>query len=215
MQSIVFSQNNNSNINSKFTKNSLFLFNTFEDGTAYFDDGGIAKARCNYNVVYDELCYIKNSEILVISNTNELDSIKIGNALFRYLDSKIFETIHQGKISIFLNRKANVPSENPTGAYGTESNTSAVTKHTSIYSNYGAMAGDHVNMHNENDFEIKVDYKFYLLIDNNLILATKGQINKTFKSHKSEIKSYIKENNIDLQNIEDLTKLTTFLEKLL
>jgi len=210
IQNVGFCQDDPSNVNNRFTKKSLFLFNAFEDGIAYFDDGGIAKAKCNYNVVNNEFCYIKNSNIFVISNTDELDSVQIGSKVFRYIDNKILETINSGKIFIFLNRKANVSSNTPSGAYGTESNTSAVSKKTSIYSH---KSGEYVNIQDDNDLEISVSEKLYLLVNNELILATKTQINKKFKIHKSAIKSFMKENNINLNNKNDLLKLVSFLEK--
>lgn len=213
IQYIGFCQDDNSNINARYTKQSLFLFNTFEEGIAYFDDGGIAKAKYNYNVVYNEFCYIDNSKILVVSNVDELDSIQIGNRIFRHIDNKILETIKSGKISIFLSRKANIPSDKPSGAYGTESNTSAVTKKTSIYSNYGSIVGEYANIQSENNLEISVSENLHLLINNELILAAKLQIYKYFKNNKTEIKDFIKRNDINLHEINDLESLASFLEK--
>ncbi|MFP4024120.1 MAG: hypothetical protein ACLFVR_06295 [Thiohalospira sp.] len=210
MQNFGFCQDKNSEINNRFTEQSLFLFNSFEEGIAFFKDGGIAKANYNYNVVNNEFCYLKNSNILIISNIEELDSIIIGDKIFYYIDNKILETICSNGITVFLNRKANIPSNAPSGAYGTPSNTSSVSKKTSYYSD---RSGDYVNLHNENDQEIPVSEKLYLLIDDELIFATKIRIYKKFKDHKSNIKSFIKENNINLQNRKDLIELASFLEK--
>ena len=210
IQNLGFCQDVTSDINTRFTEQSLFLFNSFEDGTAFFKDGGIAKAKYNYNVVNNEFCYLKNSKIFVISNIEELDSIKIGNKTFYYIDNKILETIYADGITVFLYRKANIPSNTPSGAYGASSNTSSVSKKTSYYSD---RRGDYVNLHNENDVEIPISEKLYLFIDDELIFATKFRINRKFKDHKSDIKNFIKENNINLKNRKDLIELASFLEK--
>lgn len=202
-------------INTRFTDNSVFYFNSFENGIAYFNDGGISKANFNYNVVYNDICYIDNKQILVINNPEELDSIKIENKIFRYIDGRVFETISSGKIPVLLGRKPDLSTEKPSGAYGTESTTSAASKKTSFYTNATNYEGDHCNIGNEEDREIPILEKYYMLIDNELVLATKTQINKQFKNNKSDIKNFINENNINIRDKKDLVSLASFLEKLL
>ncbi|MGE0090100.1 MAG: hypothetical protein AB7S50_11590 [Bacteroidales bacterium] len=209
----MLAQEKDGDINTRFTKNSLFLFNSFKDGVAYFNDGGIAKAKFNYNIVNNEICYINNNQIFVISNTEELTYVQINNKIFKYINHKIYETVNDGKISILLSRSANVPSENPSGAYGTPSNTSAVTKKTSFYLQIGASGGEHVNFPDEKDETISVKENLYFLIGNDLVLAKRNQIIKKFKSQKSEIINFIEENNFDFQDKNDLIELAAYLER--
>ena len=200
-------------INSRFTENSMFLFNSFIDGEAYYNDEGISKGIFNYNVVYEEISFIKENQILTISNSSELDSIRIGNKSFLHKDKKIYEIISSGKIKVLLYRKPDLSSSKPTGAYGTSSNTSSVSKKTSFYTGKAMFGGEHINIQDKSDTEIPILKKIYLLINNELILASKSQIYKRFNDHKTEIKTYISEKNIDLQEKNDLIKLTVFLEK--
>ncbi len=207
----LFSQENI--YNNKFTDNSMFLFNSFEDGEAYFNDGGISKAKFNYNVVYEEICFVKGSQILTISNSSTLDSIRIGNASFLQINKKVYEIISFDKIKVLLYRKPNLSSSKPSGAYGTSSTTASVSKKTSFYTGRGIWGGEHCNIHNESDTGIPILKKIYLLINNELILASKSQINKRFKDHKTEIKSFVLDNSINFQNTKDIIELTKYLGK--
>lgn len=200
-------------INSRFTKNSMFLFNSFMDGEAYYNDGGISKGILNYNVVYEEISFIKENQILSLSNSSELDSIRIGNKSFLYINKKIYEIMSYGKIKVLFYRKPDLSSSKPAGAYGTSSTTASVSKKTSVYTGKGIWGGKHCNIQNESDTKIPVLKKIYLLINNELILASKPQILRQFKNHKTEIKSFISENSINFQDKNDLIKLTVFLEK--
>ncbi|HAF29930.1 MAG TPA: hypothetical protein DCG75_12885 [Bacteroidales bacterium] len=211
---IIIANAQEENINTRFSENSMFLFNSFEEGVAYFNDEGISKSKFNYNVVYNDLCYINNTQILVITNVEELDSIKIGSKAFIWKNKKTYERVSSGKISVLLSRKAKLSSNKPSGAYGTESTTSAVSKKTSFYTGKGIWGGENCNLNNITDIEIPIIENFYLLINDEIVLATKSKINKYFKNHKDSIKEFINKNSINLKDKNDLIVFTKFLETL-
>lgn len=207
----ILSQNN---YNKRFTENSFFLLNSFHKGIAYFNNGGKSEAKYNYNVVYDKVCFIKNDQIYEISNHSELDSIKINNLTLYCFDEKNYELIVPGEIKILLYRKANFSSPAPEGAYGTSSNTASVSRKTSLYTGKGLYGGENVNIQNKSDSEIPIVKKYYFQVGDELILATKNQVNKYYKNNKTEIKEFIKENKIDFQDINGLKSLISFLKNL-
>jgi len=208
-QSFIFSQEN---FNKRFTNNSLFLLNSFKKGTVFFKSGSKSEGKFNYNVVYDKICFIKNNQIYNISNHTEIDSVIFDDLTFYCFNEKNYELIASGKIDILLYRKANLSSEESEGAYGTSSNTASVSKKTSLYTGKGVYGGENINLQNQSDSEISIINKYYFQFNDKLNPANKYQIYKYYKKNKSEIKQFIKKNNIDFQNISDLKSLVEFLE---
>ena len=214
IQNLGYSQENNNSINERYTQNSLFLFNSFQNGIAYFNDNRITKCSYTYNVVYDNICYLKDKQIYELTNISKLDSIKINDVTLICNQEKIYEVLSNGKIKTLLQRKANLSASKPEGAYGTSSNTSAVSKKTSINTGKGIWGGERCNIQNESDKETPIANKFFLLINYNLFPAMKLSVNKYFKDQKSEIKTFLSENNINFHKSDDVLKLNKFLGSL-
>lgn len=209
-------ENDNSDINTKYTTHSLFLLNSFQEGIAYFKNGKVSEGMFNYNVVYDKICYIRDNKIYEITNTNDLDSVKINKIKFYCTKDKNYEIIKSGEIKILLQRKANLNTSERTGTYGTRSNNAVVGDRKNIYYE-DIQGGRFVNIDSDSDSEseIPVTEKYYFLVKDNLFSAKKMKTLKNFSDHKTEIKEFLKKNNIDFNNTTDLIKLTSYLKNLI
>ena len=99
---------------------------------------------------------MKDDQIFEISNPDELDSVLISDITFYCNQEKVYEVLRKGEVKVLLQRKANLSASKPEGAYGTSSNTSSVSKKTSIYTGKGIWGGEHCNIQSESDTEIPI-----------------------------------------------------------
>ncbi|MFO7842667.1 MAG: hypothetical protein R6V16_02555 [Bacteroidales bacterium] len=211
-------------INSKYTLNSQYLYDQFLRGKVYHKNGTENETMLNYNVLNDEIHFFKHSNVKAFE-TEKLSKVIIKGNVFVPYKKKIYEVIGGNKINIYINRKPElwVLNESP-GAYGQSS--------VNNMRDYSIELGQALanldltlkaaNFRKKSDKEIPVYNHFFFSEKNNtqnneinnMQSLTRRRILKNFNNNKKEIKSYIKENNIDLKTIEDLKRLQTFIDNL-
>jgi hypothetical protein len=69
-----------------------------------------------------------------------------------------------------------------------------------------------INAPKDDQKEIPVHHKYYLMFQEEVEPATKGRIKRMFRNNKKELKTYFKEHDIDFENISDLKRLTDHLK---
>lgn len=201
-------------VNDNFTDKSQYFFDKFHKGKVYYEDGKVVEARLNYNVVLEEIHFLQNLKIKKFEDRRKIKKVKIGNYLFYRGDGKIFQTAYGKSDLMLLKRREadlSVIQENK-GAYGMRSSTSATSRYTSIIqSNEISAVSYTVNFEEKSTKEVPVEAKFYLKYGEGFDYANKRRFYRYFRDHKKEIKSFIKENDLKLDDKkEDYIKLINY-----
>lgn len=200
--------------NKTYTLNAQYLYNQFQKGVIESNQGSQLNASLNYNVVNETVHFLKNGQILSISEPETIKKVTIASKEFVPIGNKFYELVNNNTINLLLRREPNLRVLNKkTGGYGMDVVTgSAETMDTY---NEGGVIGSrthHINNPEKGDKEIPIDEKFYLEYKGKLAVASVGQIKSLFNVPRKELKNYIKEQKIDLDNISDLKRLTIYLE---
>lgn len=106
-----------------------YLFDSFEDGSVYFEDGKKSVGKFNYNLLVDEIHFIdQNNEIKALDEQKNITHITIGKRLFRYSPRIGYtEEIVSGNATLLLKRSVKIIKETSyTGAYGTTTHSTNV-----------------------------------------------------------------------------------------
>lgn len=211
----IFSQEKNCDINTQFTQNAQFFFNSFQKGTVVFENSTKTSTKLNYNVVSNNIYYIDNEKIYVLSPEN-VKYIFICNKKFYPLNNKVYELIYNKKIQILTEREVSWEEfQKRKGAYGAKSPNTVGTNLN--YIDLTNIAEDQtylVNLKDNEDKEITVNLNFKIKYGNNLYSTSKRSFYKIYPNYKKEIQQYIKDNNLNLNQNSDLIKLANYCDNL-
>ncbi|MBK0380117.1 hypothetical protein [Mucilaginibacter segetis] len=190
---------------------SPFVFSKFISGTVLQKDGGVVKALLDYNTITQEMMFDNNGKKLV------LDKETIGNIDTLYFDSRkfiparavFFERLTNTPVTLYIQYKNKAVNSKATIGAGGGSNNSIggfigvkQTKGTT-YVDYDMTLPENYELKSENVFWLQKKGVFYEA-------SNLKKVEKLFSEKSSQIESFVKENNIDLNKIEDFKKLIVF-----
>ncbi|MEE4198073.1 MAG: hypothetical protein V2I54_10545 [Bacteroidales bacterium] len=210
------SQEKNCDINTQFTQNAQFLFNSFQKGTVVFENNTQTSALLNFNVVSNNIYYVENEKFYVL-NPESVDYVSICNKKFYSYNNKVYELIYNKKFQLLAGREVNWEElQGREGAYGAKSpNTVGSNLSTIDVTNISEDHSYLVNLRdNEEDKEITLSLIFKIKYGNNFYSTSKRSFYKIYPDHKKEIKQYIKDNNLNLNQKSDLIKLANYCDEL-
>jgi len=206
-----FSQEKNCDINTQFTQNAQFLFNSFQKGIVVFENNTQTSAILNYNILSNDIYYIDNEKFYVLS-PESLDHVFICNKKFYSYNNKVYELIYNKKLQILVGREVSWEEfQGREGAYGAKSpNTVGSNLNTLDVTNISEDHSYLVNLRDNEDKEITINLNFKIKYGNNFYSTSKRSFYKIYPNHKKKIKQYIKDNNLNLNRKSDLIKLANY-----
>lgn len=193
-------------------KKTPFLFDKFEKGTLFFKDGTRGESLFNYNTVDEKLVFISpDSAVMEIANPSKTTIAKIGERVFEHVrNGMYYERIEVAPNTLLYVRwHSTMLSEGKAGAYGTKSTASSVESKSSMYgtSGYAELSvNESFAVKSKNNYFMKVKNKFKNVTDVSSFV-------KLFKENKEDVEKYIKEENIDWGNLEDVKKTVAYCSK--
>jgi len=195
----------------KYQKISPFLFEEFLEAEVFFKDGSRYIETMNYNLLSGKFCFIdsKTREIQDVSNPQDIALVKLAGRVF-YQEKKGVVEVVPITPPLFVQYKALIRKESNRGAYGTTSETSSI--HT-----YGGFTvnGSRYELRKE-ELVIGKRYQHYWLEKNGKRKAFKNfkQFLKLYPEHKVALEQFIKENQLDIDNVEHVKVLCVHAESL-
>ena len=160
----------------------------------------------NYDAGKHCIMYQQNGEDMILTNTQSVDSMKIGNDGFCRIRNKFYQVISypEGKLLIDWNlNKVNVGYK---GAYGTVSQARSQSINLSLMEGqeYSASKPD-----SQQDVYKTRNNNKYLLLKNGKLNAfsNKKSLLKQFTSKQKEVEDIIKMHNTDFTKAEDIITL--------
>ena len=203
--------------NNDFSTQQQYYFDDYQKAEIYTkEQQRTTQLKLNYNVLLDEMHYVKNDTKLRVGNIQDIEFIKFASDIFVIFKKEYYRLVYAGEMNkIYLQMDPdlsvlNKPSE---GAYGTSNATSSAKRMSAIEERtYFLTILSEVSK--DQEIKIPVNERLYIYHEDELVALTKRNIYKLYPNYKKEIKNYIKAEDISLRNEEQVQLLFEFCSKL-
>ena len=167
----------------------------------FFKDGSKYKETMNYNLLTNKFCFIEktSNKIQEVTNPEDILSVKIDGRAFYQENNYAIEVLPTNP-PLFVQYKAHIRKEADKGGYGSTSETTAVRTFAGI--NADGMRYDF----STEALIVGKRYQHYWLEKDGKRKAFKNfkQFLKIYSKHKEELQQYIKENQLEFDNVEHI-----------
>ena len=187
------------------------LFPQFESGTVVLKNRMQSSVLINYNLLQQEMLF-QDTDSVIQTFADALDVLVVivGKRRFFPISSggMFYEEIQAGKGSFFIQHKANMLSEGKASAYGGYSQTSSITSYSSLSS---SSTGTVYKLNIDEKFRIKKDNFYYLQIGKSYKRFNSAKsLGKLFKGKGLQIEEFAKEQSVNFNNIDDITRIVEY-----
>jgi hypothetical protein len=194
-------------------KNPLpqFLFPSFIKGVVKMKSSDSYSAMFNYNMVDEEMIFNNKGQYLALDNINSVDTIFIGIRKFVPAQKVFYEVITTGTVSLYIQHKCKYATEGSATAYGLTSKTNANESFSHI------KGGNQIRTLDLPDNVVVTPELIYWAKVNDEMkkFTSERQFLKLFPAKETELKDYIKKNEIEIEKREDLIKLGNYCNEIL
>ena len=181
-----------------------FVCPKFQSGYVVFVDGGASRAPLNISTIEQRVYFINpDGETQILSNEDQVKRVSILNRTFlksRYGYVELLKVV--GEAGIGAVRRVSFLETEKKGAFGSTSQTTAVTTVNSVFED-GVMYT--LSVDQNTPFIYKVIP--YLLKNDKVLISNKKNLQKCFPEKKSAIEEYLGQHSVDFENIEDMLAL--------
>ncbi|MBW6497421.1 MAG: hypothetical protein K0B09_03450 [Bacteroidales bacterium] len=198
----------------------VFLYPELMDAVIVTKDGRTSQAKLNYSMLLDEM-HMQTRRGIQAVETNNLKNLEIGSATFIHRGEEgYFEVLSEGRFPLLMKRQIRV-SAMPVrrGAYGGTDYTSAIDLAASIATNSGGDFNREIFLDNPSgqEMDITLRYSDYFVIEKSgqlIRLNNQRQLLRDFPEYRNELRDFIRSENINFSNQQDLVKLVNFMEEM-
>lgn len=191
-----------------------YLYPEFRDGTVYFDGGSTQNAKFNVHMLHTALHYIELG-IIKEALPHDIDSIRIGKDLFRYVNGIPMRVIARGTSGYVAERlSANFASAlEGSGAYGMPASTISKTDLSSLEVSGGTNQNHMLLLQNKDQGKIAdIEKDYFLITEDNVYPASRKEIlDRIPAERRDSVISFIKKNKIKWKNPDSLVLIADFL----
>lgn len=194
-------------------KETPFLLDVFEQGVLTYKDGSKSEGLFNYNTVSEKMVFVaEDSTVMQIANPSSLLVARIGDRFFEQVKNGVFyeRIVVDNDLFLYVRWHSEMFSEGKTGPYGMKNTSSSVESKTSMYTPSGftgLSVDESYIVKAKNFYYVKNKGKFRNVTkESNFIKLFKGQ-------NATDVKSFIKNKNLDWNNVEDVKKALLFASK--
>jgi hypothetical protein len=202
-----------SDISKALPYSQRFQYDSFRDGQAVFRNGRISTAKFNYSLVHGQVMFIAPSkDTMLLTDLAFIRFVSIDSTPFYFFNGHGHVEVagNYGKVRLAKKLILVQMGNEKYASYDQYSSTSAI----SSYSSYMNVNGAHA-LEGRDKVILKRKSVYYFLDQNDRIhLVNRGSLLKIFPSNKSEINRYLKENEINLDEDEDLKRTLVFCSSL-
>ena len=192
-------------------KISPYLFEKFRPAEVFFKDGSRYKETMNYNLLTNKFCFLEktNNKIQEVTNPEDILIVKIEGRVFYQENNYAIEVLPTNP-SLFVQYKAHIRKQAEKGGYGSTSETTAVRTFAGV--NADGMRYDF----SPEALIVGKRYQHYWLEKNGKRKAFKNfkQFLKLYPEHKAALELFIRENQLDIDNVEHVKVLCVHAESL-
>jgi hypothetical protein len=149
-------------------------------------------------------------DTLNIAYPGTIKSIRISNDLYYYDNGYIKLIKDNNMIKLAAKQTLRESGKNKIGAYNMASSASAIDSYTSLVinnKNYNLIPREDITLTKKTEYYFGDKY-------NHFVLANKKNILRMYSKHDGAVSVYLKENNVEFNNREDIEKLFQYLTNL-
>ena len=184
-----------------------YRFPNFTNGHVYFRDGSMSAAKLNYNFLNKELEFISpGGDTLAIVKEQALNikNIIIDSVTFYYFNGYLEEMAHNENGRLLKQQIYNIQGSDKTGAYDLPSGTSAIDAYSSFLDQTGRVR----NLVVRENLTLVIRTEYFIGDKYNTVLrATKKNMLDLYRKNRTQIETYLRNNNVDFGSVQDLKKL--------
>ena len=183
-----------------------YLFPEFTECIIKATSGTVSTENGNYNTITGKMAFMKGTTIYGLAVTRQADTISFGNRHFVPFGEVFQEVVVNAPITLFIQHESRLISPGQPVGYG---GTSKVSK-VNTYSHLSTQSGIY-SLEIPPDFEIKYMPVYRIRRDGEMhSFLGRKQFVKIFPEHKKEIGSFIKSQDIKMEDRDDLIKLVSY-----
>ncbi len=190
---------------------ALYEYPQFVYGRVFFRPGDSSGGRLNYNRFLDEMQLIDfKGDTLNLANAGTIKFIRINNDLYYYDNGYVKIIKDNNTIKLAAKQTLREAGKNKIGAYNMASSASAIDSYGSLVinnKNYNLTPREDITLIKKTEYYFGDKY-------NHFFLANKKNILRLYSKQNVMVTAYLKENNVDFNNREDLEKLLQYLTNL-
>lgn len=188
-----------------------YLFPVFTKGVVLMKTGSKNVGELNYNTVAQEIVFMEDGKQLAVDKPETIDTVFLQDRKFVPFEKAFYEVLLKAAITLFIQHKSNAISAGNPAAYGGKSQVSAVTNISYLIS-----SGIIYHLKLPDDITIS-SYSVNWIRKNNTMykFTNERQFLKIFPEKESEIKLYIKKNDINIKKRDDLIQVVIYCNGLL
>lgn len=190
---------------------SPYLFEKFMPANVYFKDGSRYRETMNYNLLTNKFCFLdkRSNKIQEVTNPEDILNVKINGRVFYQENNYAIEVLPTNP-PLFVQYKVHIRKEADRGGYGSTSETTAVRTYAGVNAD-----GMRYDFGTEN-LIVGKRYQHYWLEKSGKRKSFKNfkQFLKIYPKHKEGLEQFIKENQLDFDNVEHIRILCLHAESL-
>ena len=191
---------------------SSFLFDDFQEAVVYFKNGSQFREKMNYNILANKFYFVDrvDNKVKALSNPQDIQVIKFGNRVFYTEGNNGIEILPTNPV-LYVQYKGNMRKEDSKGAFGQPTETTSVKTYGGTYAGHGErydfdpeklILGSRYNIYWIEQKGKKKPFKNF------------NQFLKLYPKQKEELKRFIKENNVDFNNVQQISILCMHAESI-
>lgn len=179
------------------------LFQNFLKADILKKNGSNIQASVNYNTNNQSIIFLTKDDYMELTGLEEIEQIKIDSSIFIPIEGKFYEKTDRKNLFISYSNKV-VVNDVVTSKPGTE------VKNARESSNSVSNVYVSQNYHSPNNLAFVK--KFWMKDGNQLVeVSNVKQLARAFNTDKKAINDFLKENNLNLNNYEDVVLLLNYL----
>ncbi len=211
------------NIDEKADTTVLFLFDKFTPAVVYYPQE-IAYLDINYKIFTDEMIAIHpQKDAMVLSTEVKFDSIIVAEKVFIYDPTHGYLQKLDNSLPLYIKMQGDYAMNEITqGAYGSNPasasmrNYNSIDNRTATTGNFDPLKNVQNTSGNEVEFTVTSQPTLVYIQNNNMTtLKNRKSITDVFGIKSSDVRSFIRSENIDFDNSNDLIKLAQFINEAL
>jgi hypothetical protein len=190
----------------------LYAFEHFRDSKIIMNDGTEKPARININLYTGDILFLTSgNQVLVLAYPLDVKHILIDNSKWLQVGGTFWETKSvQGSVVLAGAMRTRITNTRKEGAYGFSSGTSAVGNVSTVVLDGGQIATPLA----VGEYDFEKDMKYMLVSETGSAIADAKGFRKIFPENKKQINSYLKANEVNFKNENELISLLEVCSKM-
>jgi hypothetical protein len=209
---VVYSDKSLIYLNEEISLRSQFLDSLFYQGKVIFKNGKTSSALMDYNLLDNGISFVdKNKNVLILDGLEEISFVIYNKRIFIPYQGYLLEQIdtYKNDISLFLKRKTTIKTNATNGAYGMNTESSNVTRYSSLSGPRSEQTYNDLNK--ELRVDVTLESEFFLKMSERFVSVSRiKDLKKLFPAKKDSILNFISSNKLNLSNPNDLKQIIRY-----